>query len=61
MDKIEIVLRILREIFELDLLHNQKLNRLEIYTIISLNVVKKLITCVTKASRKNIMNKQQQV
>ena len=52
LDKIEIVLRILREIFELDLLQNPKLNRLEIYTVISLEVVKKLITCVTKASRK---------
>ena len=49
----EIILGLLREIFELDLLHNLDLNRLEIYTGISLRVVRKLITCVTKSSKKS--------
>ena len=43
----------LREIFELDLLQNLDLNRLEIYTSVSLKVVRKFITCVTKASKKS--------
>ena len=52
LERIEIILNILRGIFELDFLLNLDLNRLEIYTSISLEVVKELITCVTKASRK---------
>ena len=52
LERIEILLNILREIFEVDLLWNLDLNRLEIYTSISLEVIKELITCVTKASRK---------
>ena len=53
LERIEIILILLREILELDLLYNLDLNRLEIYTGISLEVVKKLITCVTKSSRKS--------
>ena len=37
----------------MDLLYNLGLNRLQIYTGISLEVVKKLITCVVKASKKS--------
>ena len=40
-------------IAELDLLQNPDLNRLGIYTSVSLKVVRKLITCVTKASKKS--------
>ena len=52
LERVEIILTLLREILELDLLQNPDLNRLEIYTSVSLKVVRKLITCVTKASRK---------
>ena len=53
LERIEIILSLLREILELDLLYNLGLNRLQIYTGISLEVVKKLITCVTKASKRS--------
>ena len=53
LERVEIILTLLREILELDLLQNPDLNRLEIYTSVSLKVVRKLITCVTKASRKS--------
>ena len=52
LEKIEEILVSLREIFELDLLYNLNLHRLEIYTGISQQVVRKLITYVTKASKK---------
>ena len=53
LERVEIILILLREILELDLFQNLDLNRLEIYTSVSLKVVRKLITCVTKASRKS--------
>ena len=53
LERVEIILTLLREILELDLLQNPDLNKLEIYTSVSLKVVRKLITCVTKASRKS--------
>ena len=53
LERVEIILTLLRKILELDLLQNPDLNRLEIYTSVSLKVVKKLITCVTKTSRKS--------
>ena len=53
LERVQIILILLREILELDLLQNLDLNRLEIYTSVSLKVVRKLITCVTKASRKS--------
>ena len=53
LERVEIILTLLKEILELDLLQNPDLNRLEIYTSVSLKVVRKLITCVTKASRKS--------
>ena len=52
MQKIEEILKLLREIFELDLLYNLDLHRLEIYTGVSQQVIRKLITFVTKASKK---------
>ena len=52
LERIEEILVSLREIFELDLLYNLNLHRLEIYTGISQQVVRKLITYVTKASKK---------
>ena len=52
LERVEIIMILLREIFELDSLQNLDLNRLEIYTSVSLKVVRKLITCVTKASKK---------
>ena len=51
LERIEEILILLREIFELDLLYNLNLHRLEIYTGISQQVVRKLITYVTKASK----------
>ena len=51
MERIEEILVSLREIFELDLLYNLNLHRLEIYIGISQQVVRKLITYVTKASK----------
>ena len=52
LERIEEILVSLREIFELDLLYNLNLHRLEIYAGISQQVVRKLITYVTKASKK---------
>ena len=52
LERIEEILISLREIFELDLLYNLNLHRLEIYIGISQQVVRKLITYVTKASKK---------
>ena len=51
MKRIDEILISLREIFELDLLYNLNLHRLEIYTGISQQVVKKLITYVITASK----------
>ena len=51
LERIEEILILLREIFELDLLYNLNLHRLEINTGISQQVVRKLITYVTKASK----------
>ena len=53
LERIEEILKLLREIFELDLLYNLDLHRLEIYTGILQQVVRKLITYVTKASKKS--------
>ena len=53
LERIEEILISLRQIFELDLLYNLNLHRLEIYTGISQQVVRKLITYVTKASKKS--------
>ena len=53
LERIEVILKLLREIFQLDLLYNLDLYRLEIYIGISLQVVRKLITCVTKSSKKS--------
>ena len=53
LERIEEILKLLREIFELDLLYNLDLHRLEIYAGISQQVVRKLITYVTKASKKS--------
>ena len=44
LDRVEEILKLLREIFELDLLYNLDLHRLEIYTGISQQVIRKLIT-----------------
>ena len=52
LERIEEILKSLREIFDLDLLYNLNLHRLEIYTGILQQVVRKLITYVTKASKK---------
>ena len=52
LERIEEILVSLREVFELDLLYNLNLHRLEIYTGILQQVVRKLITYVTKASKK---------
>ena len=49
----EEILKLLREIFELDLLYNLNLYRLEIYAGISQQVVRELITYVTKTSKKS--------
>ena len=57
LESIEEILKSLREIFELDLLYNLNLHRLEIYTGISQQVVRKLITYVTKASKKSFYEK----
>ena len=53
LERIEEILKSLREIFELDLLYNLNLHRLEIYTGILQQVVRKLITYVTNASKKS--------
>ena len=51
MERIEEILKLLREIFEL--LYNQNLYRLEIYAGISQQVVRELISYVTKKSKKS--------
>ena len=53
LERIEEILKLLREIFELDLLYNLDLYKLEIYGGISQQVVRNLITYVTKASKKS--------
>ena len=53
MERIEYILELLREVFELDLLCNRNLCRLEIYAGISQQVVRELITYVTKTSKKS--------
>ena len=50
LERIEEILELLREVFELDLLCNPNLYRLEIYAGISQQVVRELITYVTKTS-----------
>ena len=50
---IEEIVELLREIFELALLYNPNLYRLEIYAGISQQVVRELITYVTKTSKKS--------
>ena len=57
LERIETILKLLREIFELDLLYNLNLHRFEIYTGILLKVVRKPITCVTKSSKKSFYEK----
>ena len=52
LERVEEILYLLREIFELDLLYNLNLHRLEIYTGVLQQVVRKLITYVTKTSKK---------
>ena len=52
LERIEEILKLLREIFELDLLHNPNSYRLEIYAGISQQVVRELITYLTKTSKK---------
>ena len=52
LERIEEILELLREVFELDLLCNPNLCRLEIYEGILQQVVRELITHVTKASKK---------
>ena len=51
LERIEEILILLRDTFELDLLYNLNLHRLEIYAGILQQVVRKLITYVTKASK----------
>ena len=53
LERIEEILKWLREIFELDLLCNLNWYRLEIYAGILQQVVIKLITYVTKTSKKS--------
>ena len=53
LERIEEILKLLREIFELDLLYNLNLYRLEIYAGISQQVVRELITYVTETSKKS--------
>ena len=53
LERIEEILKLLREIFELDLLYNPNLYMLEIYAGISQQVVRELITYVTKTSKKS--------
>ena len=52
LERIEKILELLREVFELDLLCNPNLYRLEIYADISQLVVRELISFVTKTSKK---------
>ena len=53
LERLDEILKLLREIFELDLLYNLDLHRLEIYTGVSQQVIRKLIIYVTKASKKS--------
>ena len=53
--RIEEILDSLREIFELDLLCNPNLYGLDIYAGISRQVVRELITYVTKTSKKSFL------
>ena len=53
LERIEEILYLLREIFELDLLCNPNLYRLDIYAGISQQVVRELITYVRKTSKKS--------
>ena len=52
LERIEEILKLLREIFELDSLCNPNLYRLGIYAGVSKQVVGELITFVTKISKK---------
>ena len=52
LERIEEILKLLREIFELDSLCNPNLYRLEIYAFVSKQVVRELITFVTRTSKK---------
>ena len=52
LERIDEILELLRGVFELDLLCNPNLYRLEIYAGISQQVVRKLITIVTRTSKK---------
>ena len=53
LERIEEIIELLREVFELDLLCNPNLCRWEIYAGILQQVVRELITHVTKASKKS--------
>ena len=52
LERIEEILELLREVFELDSLCNQNLHSLGIYAVISQQVVRELITFVTRTSKK---------
>ena len=52
LERVEEILGLLREIFELDSLCNQNLHRLGIYAGILKQVVRELITFVTRTSKK---------
>ena len=52
LERLEEILELLREVFEFDLLCNPNLCRLKIYTGILQQVVRELITHVTKTSKK---------
>ena len=57
LERIEEILELLRKVFELDLLCNPNLCRLEIYAGISQQLVRELITHVTKTSKKAFYEK----
>ena len=52
LERVEEILKLLREIFELDSLCNPNLYRLGIYAGVLKQVVRELITLVTKTSKK---------
>ena len=52
LERVEEILKLLREIFELDSLCNPNLYRLGIYAGVSKQVVRELITLVTNTSKK---------
>ena len=52
MERVEEILKLLREILELDSLCNPNLYRLGIYAGVSKKVVRELITLVTRISKK---------